>query len=449
MLNFCKGLLADGAVMQASEYGAVRRGIQMNGGRYLFELAAMELYLLYDDVLYTKAAVVHAWHGVCVRVVAPLSAAAAFVLFQLSSKDAYVAAMALELAWSLRAAGSSWACASFHARGWHRLCGAVMRLRRTLKSGARRRACLDLLGQYNLLDLSTDANRDGDLRGKVARMIGLGDRWQKLHYSSTVPISDGMSASGPWTIDDLRNARGRWILKERGMYEDLARVADDTELDRSITVWHIATDLYLSLCPELEEDEGGSGGMVARDDIRVLSNHMLFLMVVHPYLLPGRRRSQRQVQGEPQVRRAPVIRWVPLRSTKEGSTMKLSRSEVVKKIAERQLPADSMRECVSGAGEEGTDDVDDRPAYADGAWLAGMLLGDRWRLPAADLLRVVAGVWVEMLCYASHHCGEEAHAMKLSTGAEFMNAVWLVMGHATLSDRFAPSAEALTGEHLE
>jgi hypothetical protein len=89
MLNFCKGLLADGAVMQASEYGAVRRGIQMNGGRYLFELAAMELYLLYDDVLYTKAAVVHACHGVCVRVVAPLSAAAAFVLFQLSSKDAY------------------------------------------------------------------------------------------------------------------------------------------------------------------------------------------------------------------------------------------------------------------------------------------------------------------------------------------------------------------------
>ncbi|RLM97945.1 hypothetical protein C2845_PM06G10810 [Panicum miliaceum] len=73
-----------------------------------------------------------------------------------------------------------------------------MRLRRTLKTGARRRACLDLLGQYNLLDLCTDANRDGDLRGKVARMIGLGDRWQKLHYSSTVPISDGMSASGPW-----------------------------------------------------------------------------------------------------------------------------------------------------------------------------------------------------------------------------------------------------------
>jgi hypothetical protein len=450
MLNFCKGLLADEPVMQVSEYEAVRQGIQLNGGNYLFQLAAMELSLLYD-ILYTKAAVIHTWHGLCIRIVAPPSVVAAFVLFQLSSKDAYgradvavtyvllVGAMALELVSSVRAAASSWACASYHARGWHRLCGAVMRLRRMLKAGARRSACLDSLGQYNLLDLCTDANKDDHLRGKIAKMIGLGDRWKKMHYSTTAPISDGIRALvlgeiRKRKIDDLRNARGRWILKEKGMYEDLTRIADDTELDRSILVWHIATDLYLSLCPDDPHEE-------LRDSIRVLSNHMLFLMVVHPYLLPGVVRNGRYKEN---LKYYDMVWWVKLKSTKEG-TMKLSRSEIINKIAEWQLPADSRRKYIDGIGDEAANDVDGRPVYADGSWLARMLLGNRWRLPAADMLEVIAGVWVEMLCYASHHCGQESHSKKLSTGGEFMNAVWIIIGHATSYDRLAPSAEALTG----
>ena len=146
----------------------------------------------------------------------------------------------MEMASSLRAAGSSWACASFHARGWHRLCSAVLRIRRLLKAGSRR-ACLDSLGQYNLLDICTDAK--DDLRGKIAKIIGLEDWWRKLHYSSTVPISDGLKTLVLGEIrrrgiQDRRNARGKWVLKERGMYEDLIRIADETELDRSIIVSH-------------------------------------------------------------------------------------------------------------------------------------------------------------------------------------------------------------------
>ncbi|CAM0954214.1 unnamed protein product [Alopecurus aequalis] len=452
MLKFCKGLLADGPVMQASEYEAMRQGIQLNGGNYLFQLAAMELSLLYD-ILYTKAAVIHTWHGMCIRIVAMVSIVGAFVLFQLSSKDAYgradvavtyvllVGAMGLELVSSIRAAGSSWECAYYHARGWHRLYSSVMRLRRMLKAGARRSACMDSLGQYNLLDLCTDASKDDHLIGKIAKMIGLGDRWQKLHYSSNAPISDGIKALvlgeiRKRRIDDLRNARGRWILKEFGMYKDLTRIADDTELDRSILVWHIATDLYLSLCHnEIDTDAE------ARDNIRVLSNHMLFLMVVHPYLLPGVVRNARYKQN---LNFYNMVWWTNLSSTKEG-TMKLSRSEIITKIAEWQLRPDTQQEYINGIGDEAVDDVDGRQVYADGSWLAGMLLGNRWRLSAANMLEVIAGVWVEMLCYASHHCGEEAHSKKLSTGGEFMNAIWLIIGHATEYDRYAPSSSALTG----
>lgn len=235
----------------------------------------------------------------------------------------------------------------------------MVRLRQIFKAGARRSACLDTLGQYNLLDLCTDARKDDHLRGKIAKMIGLGDRWQKLQYSGTAPISDGIKAlvlGEIWKrkVDDLRNALGRWILKEKGMYEDLTRIADDTELDRSIIVWHIATDLYLSLCPDPQEE--------VRDNIRVLSNHMLFLMVVHPYLLPGVVRNGRYKEN---LKYYDMVWWVNLRSTKE-STMKLSRSEIINKIAEWQLPADSRHKYIYGIGDEAADDVDDRPVYADG-----------------------------------------------------------------------------------
>lgn len=47
-------------------------------------------------------------------------------------------------------------------------------------------------------------------------------------------------------------------------------------------------------------------------------------------------------------------------------------------------------------------------------------------LDANKLLRVVFGVWVEMLCYAAHHCLRESHARQLNDGGEFLTIVWLL-----------------------
>jgi hypothetical protein len=41
--------------------------------------------------------------------------------------------------------------------------------------------------------------------------------------------------------------------------------------------------------------------------------------------------------------------------------------------------------------------------------------------PKLELLQVVFGVWVEMLCYAAHHCSRESHARQLNNnGGEFI-----------------------------
>jgi hypothetical protein len=64
------------------------------------------------------------------------------------------------------------------------------------------------------------------------------------------------------------------------------------------------------------------------------------------------------------------------------------------------------------------------PSFARGAELAERLLELDPHMP--ELLQVILGVWVEMLCYAAHHCSGDSHARQLNSGGEFITIVWLL-----------------------
>ena len=90
----------------------------------------MEVSLLYD-IMYTKAGVIHTWHGYFLRLFSPLATAAALLLFHLSASasaamDSHshavrvdvgityallVGAILLDIASLVSAAGSGWAYA--------------------------------------------------------------------------------------------------------------------------------------------------------------------------------------------------------------------------------------------------------------------------------------------------------------------------------------------------
>ncbi|VAH54951.1 unnamed protein product [Triticum turgidum subsp. durum] len=65
------------------------------------------------------------------------------------------------------------------------------------------------------------------------------------------------------------------------------------------------------------------------------------------------------------------------------------------------------------------------PSLFRGAALAVWLL-EAEAQGEAEVRQVLLGVWVEMLCYAAHHCSRDSHARQLNSGGEFITVVWLL-----------------------
>ncbi|KAM0882763.1 hypothetical protein ACQ4PT_032064 [Festuca glaucescens] len=158
------------------------------------KVVEMELSLTYD-ILYTKVAMVHTWHGYAIRLASPLLTAAALLLFGLYCKEgmkpadegiSYILLLTtflFDVRWLFRALASSWTHSYFKRRPhswlkhefwcqgrWEKLRGFVTSLplsRLSLwlwtcechKEPKSYRRWAGTFGQHNLLDQCTAGNR--------------------------------------------------------------------------------------------------------------------------------------------------------------------------------------------------------------------------------------------------------------------------------------------------
>ena len=133
--------------------------------------------------------------------------------------------------------------------------------------------------------------------------MGVEDPWNTMVYLSSIPVpphikqllvegalkSEGVSDSSP---SHIRNSRGRAALENRGLCEGLLAWSIDIELDESIVVWHIVTDLYLCWFKKQAKSSGRQDDTELLDLAKVieaveaLSNYMMFLLAARPYMLP-------------------------------------------------------------------------------------------------------------------------------------------------------------------
>jgi hypothetical protein len=278
------------------------------------------------DFLYTKAAVIHTWYGFCIHFISLLGTAIAFLLFQLSiysRGDDYnrvdvmisyvllVGALVLEVISVFRALLSTWTCSLLHrkGRGWEWPLRITTSISRRVHPPSRR-LWWGSIGQYNLFHLCT--RNPNEIGNRLAMKLGLQDWWNSVHFSGTFSRTNTLS------IQDLKklvlqalqdkekalqdkdtdlDSRGSFILKSMDVYEDFARWSVNIDFDESILVWHIATELYIRKSTAKHAKE-------LTEATEVLSNYMMFLLVIKPNMLPGAARynvhlaSCEQIEGQ-------------------------------------------------------------------------------------------------------------------------------------------------------
>ncbi|RLM70269.1 uncharacterized protein C2845_PM17G03070 [Panicum miliaceum] len=397
--EICKGAFTD-VTMKNNDPTSMRNTTILSESMItvLHNVVEMELSLMYD-ILYTKAAVIYTWYGFCIHLIPLLGTTSAFKLFQLSigsTGDGYsrvdvvityvllAGALVLEAMSLCKAILSSWTRVDGSGFSMPSLPFAG------LSGGAQ-----GLVGQAVLLEHFL-----GDqvlLRGRP-QVVGVEDP------AIMLTIRKGVNSS-----------RGSAALQRNGC--EVYNWSVDMDLDKSILMWHIVTDLAI-------RRPMGDGNINRRlvKATKVLSDYMMFLLVFKPDMLPGHTRRKVYLHA------CKILDhfWT---NWSEG----LSRRDEVVSRSRADMLADCLLENPNehhpphivvqvGSGEI-LDYAEDVVYNAE--WMYESLRTTHH----VTWMEMIFQVWVEMMIYVAEQCSRDSHARQLGHGGEFVMIVWLVLHH--------------------
>ncbi|KAL6640585.1 hypothetical protein ACP70R_021708 [Stipagrostis hirtigluma subsp. patula] len=241
-------------------------------------------------------------------------------------------------------------------------------------------------------------------------------------------------------VAQLRTERGEQALHHHSvslniLNPSLLGVLKDSlgdELQLGILIWHIATDVYLANRAVAMEAAKVSA-------IRMLSNYMIYLLAVHPEMLPGlvtHKLFQLTCEDVARVWSQPgspssscfssfcrycVVVWRKL-ARMYNNHCRVSPRVKIQTAQERKLATNLYDTW-----------LDSNPAtnsfISKGTMVAKELLALQQDVFSVQL---IFDVWMEMLFYASYRCSKESHAKQLSYGGELATIVWLMAEHVGL-----------------
>ncbi|XP_068336508.1 uncharacterized protein [Pyrus communis] len=258
--------------------------------------------------------------------------------------------------------------------------------------------CIDQLLEYYRYKDSKDVS--GELKGLI---------FEQLREKSRMASEFG-------ACKKLCARRGDQVLEKADCLNKLGWSINGVEFDQSILLWHIATDLCYHSDMNRNLDCGSNPNCEAS---KLLSNYMLYLLVMCPFMLPN---------GIGQIR---------FRDTCAEAEEFFKEKNLLKSDAERactklfNVSTDFLPLKVKGDRS--------KSVLFDACRLAKALQSLESEVHWEDnkeKWEFISHVWVEMLSYAANQCRWKDHGPQLRRGGELLTHVWLLMAHLGLTEQF-------------
>ena len=215
------------------------------------------------------------------------------------------------------------------------------------------------------------------------------------------------------------------VLKQENGLDQISKILEEiveVEFDQSILLWHIATDLCYhsdlggnSSDGQNSSDRGENSDSTIGEKRRaskLLSDYMLYLLVMCPFMLPN---------GIGLIRFrdtcAEAIEF--FKERKSISNMEDACKTLLKVSTE--IPPSEVK------GDRS------KSVLFDACRLAQCLQEQLENVKKWDLM---SHVWVELLSYAASQCRWNLHGQQLRRGGELLTHVWLLLAHLGITEQF-------------
>ncbi|KAF4399372.1 hypothetical protein G4B88_022455, partial [Cannabis sativa] len=209
---------------------------------------------------------------------------------------------------------------------------------------------------------------------------------------------------------ELCDQRGEWVLKNEKC-DNIFGWSVKGEFDKSILLWHIATDLCYD--EDSESLDGDSRGECLLGELsKLMSEYMLYILDLRPFMLPN---GIGQIRFQDTCAEATEFfkerRSIANEGRARGGLLRVSTEISPSKVKRGRSNTVLFEAC--------------RLAKELQKWESAE---KKWSL--------INNVWVEILCYAANQCQGNHHAQQLRRGGELLTHVWLLMAHLGITKHF-------------
>ncbi|KAF8029929.1 hypothetical protein BT93_E2367 [Corymbia citriodora subsp. variegata] len=393
---------------------------------HAFSMTEIELNFMYD-VLYTKAPILYTNFGLIDRFFGFFCLVSALCAFAVIFKKAFLIDMYITYTYALLMAVTSlelYQISMLLFSDW-----AVVKMSVNLKVPLVRKLlpflakwCMKQrrwsrsVGQLNLLDPNLLYKQFPKPIAMVLDLFEKREIFRRYWLHSRLAVPSSLKELVFQKMGELGNKRklrpfterGKWTLEIHGIREKQGLSSSiERTFDRSIIIWHIATEILHKL--ERENSDACRGS-------KLLSNYMMYLLALRPYMLS-------LTTADITLECACCTLWPLLRYRDDKDVINIL-SSLDGDLPPRVKPSKETRI------------TRDWHVLSEVQKLVVDLrtMENKWE--------IISSMWVEMLCYAAHNCHVYHHAKLLRRGGELITHVWLLLAHKT--DKYHSTIDQLS-----